>query len=129
MRVLPRLAVLVGLLTACAAPSFGQTPPPNTGIQGIAEAGPQCPVVVRGQPCPPRPIAATVAVQDPTGAEVTRFTSGSDGRFQVSLPPGTYTLVEVPRSQGAFPTLKPVTVTVVAGQYTSVMLEFDTGIR
>jgi hypothetical protein len=68
-------------------------------------------------------------VQNATGAEIARFTSGADGRFQIALAPGTYTLVEVPRASAALPALKPVTVTVVAGEYTSVRLEFDTGIR
>jgi hypothetical protein len=70
-----------------------------------------------------------VAVLDAGGSEITRFTSGSDGRFRLPLPPGIYRLEEVVASPGSPPSLKPVTVTVSSGAYVHVVLLFDTGIR
>jgi hypothetical protein len=55
---------------------------------------------------------------------VATVTSDAAGRFEVRVPPGTYTL----RSKGGPPTLKPTTV-VVTGGYTDVELHADTGIR
>lgn len=52
-------------------------------------------------------------------------TSDAAGRFEVSLPPGTYTV----RSKGGPPTVKPTTVAVAAGGYTDVELHADTGVR
>jgi len=65
-------------------------------------------------------------VQDPSGRELSRFTSGADGRFRVALAPGTYLLLAAPGSR--LP-MKPVTTTVTSGRYTTVSLAFDTGIR
>ena len=56
---------------------------------------------------------------------VATVTSDTAGRFEVSLPPGTYTV----RSKGGPPTLKPTTVVVAAGGYTDVEFHADTGIR
>jgi hypothetical protein len=85
-------------------------------------------VVVAGNPCPARPISATVVVQDGMGREVARFTSETDGSFRVPLAPGTYRLGQ-PAGTQRLPALKPVPVTVVVGQYALVDLTFDTGIR
>jgi hypothetical protein len=68
-------------------------------------------------------------VVDPSGNEVTRFTSSADGSFRVPLAPGAYTLRQPASPSRALPVLRPVTVQVVAGRYTSVVLDFDTGIR
>jgi len=82
-----------------------------------------------GNPCPPRAISATVVVLDRSGHEVTRFTSATDGSFHVAVEPGAYTLIQPASPSRRPPDLKPVAVTVVAGRYTSVVLDFDTGIR
>ncbi len=100
-----------------------------SGVEGIAEADPQCPISAPGAVCPPEPVSRTVAVIDPGGREITRFTSGADGSFRVPLPPGTYTLHEVVAKPGIPPSLKPITVTVTPGHFVHVVLLFDTGIR
>jgi hypothetical protein len=126
-----RLALPLLLAAATLGSGCGQgpgIPALDSGIEGVATAGPTCPVAVAGHYCPPKPISAVVAVHDGSGREVTRFTTGGDGRFRVSLAPGRYTLVQPP-SPPMPRLLEPVPVTVTAGRYTSIQLDFDTGIR
>lgn len=124
-----RLLLSLGLaisLTACGA---SPAVTPTSGIQGTVEVGPTCPVERLNSPCPPRPIAATVVVRSSAGSEVTRFQSDANGQFKVSLAPGTYTLVGLPVGSGFLPRPIPSTATVVAGSYTTVNVEYDSGIR
>lgn len=146
------LAVVIAVLAGCSAGSTasqqrltstspGATPtmpsasPGPTaigaasGIEGIAEADPQCPIASPGGACPPEPVSRTVAVLAADGREIARFTSATDGSFRVALPPGTYTLEEVVAQPGEPPSLKPVAVTVPLDAFVHVVLLFDTGIR
>jgi hypothetical protein len=100
-----------------------------SGIEGVTEAGPQCPVVTPGAACASKPVSATVAALDATGREVARFTSGPDGMFRIALPPGTYTLTEVVSVAGSPPSLKPTRISVPPDEFVRVALLFDTGIR
>src|SRR5207253_11193409 len=113
------------LVAACGTPAAQ----PGTGIQGTVQAGPTCPVERINSPCPPHPLAATVVVRDGTGAEVTRFHSGSDGRFKVNLRPGTYSLLGLMIGSSFLRRPIPTSVTVSAAAYTSVNVEYDSGIR
>ena len=124
------LLVLLALSSCGSVPRLGvPSPAPDSGIDGRTRGSPTCPIVMPGNPCPPRAISATVAVLDHGGQEVTRFTSAADGSFRVALAPGAYTLSQPASSSHVLPLLKPASVTVVAGRYTSVVLDFDTGIR
>jgi hypothetical protein len=130
-RVLPALAVLTAVVLAACGAGAGPapaSPTPASGIEGRTQASPTCPVETQGSPCPARPISAALVVEDATTREVARFTSAADGSFRVALEPGAYTLAQPPGAHVP-PTLKPVPVTVRAGQYTPVVLNFDTGIR
>jgi hypothetical protein len=120
------LTLLTLALTACGNSAAAQ---PGTGIQGMVQVGPTCPVERINSPCPPHPIAATIVVRDATGAEVTRFHSGADGRFKVDLRPATYSLVGLAVGSSLLPRPIPTSVTVSQGTYTSVNVEYDSGIR
>ncbi len=74
-----------------------------------------------------RPYQATLSVLDEHRSIVTRFHSGADGRFQVSLAPGVYVLR--PESDQAYPWSREQTVTVPENGYISVRITYDTGIR
>jgi hypothetical protein len=117
-----RLLIAIALLLAAC----GSVGDPGSGIRGTILAGPACPGPARlDSPCPDRPISMTVEVVSGTSVVAT-FTSDAAGRFSVAVAPGTYTL----RSKSPVPpTLKSVTVVVVAGQYTDVELHADTGMR
>ena len=117
--------VVVLALAACGAP----VAQPGTGIKGVVEVGPTCPVERINSPCPPHPLAATVVVRDGSGAEVTRFRSGADGHFKLDLTPGRYTLLGLTIGSSFLPRPIPTSVTVTQGAYTSVNIEYDSGIR
>jgi hypothetical protein len=125
---------MIVLLAACSAAStFTPTPvatasEEQSGIEGIAEADPQCPIVAPGAACPPAPVSRSIAVVAGDGNELTRFRSANDGSFRVPLPPGDYTLLEVV-APGQPSSLKPVSVTIPPGAFVHVVLLFDTGIR
>lgn len=127
-RLLSALA-LTAVLAACGSPASAPAPAPGTGVQGTVTIGPTCPVERVNSPCPPRPIKATIDVRDAAGKQVSQFVSGSDGRFQIDLLPGTYTLMGAGHGAAVLPRPIPVTVTVVAGSYTTVNVQFDSGIR
>ena len=101
---------------------------PDSGVSGIVQAGPTCPVVQPGMNCADKPIVATVIVRFAgSGIEATRFTSDAQGMFRVALLPGQYVLD--PQPAGFIGTPASQTVDVRAAQFTSVTIEYDTGIR
>ena len=74
------------------------------------------------------PYAAQLVIVDGNGVTVTRITSGADGHFQVSLPPGNYVIQPTPGVDGV-PSGTPLEVNVVAGDYAVVEVDYDTGLR
>ena len=116
--------ICLAMAFACGA---AQTPPPTGGIVGMIFIGPICPVMQSDTPCPDQPYPATIVVQDRSGKRVTQFQTDSAGQFKVSLAPGTYTLV--PQSPNGFTRASPQDVTVSAGQFTRVTINYDSGIR
>jgi hypothetical protein len=125
------LAVAIGVLalvTGCGpAPvdQGDQTPVLPAGVRGtvLLCPGPPDPAST-AQPCD-TPYKAQLAVLDGDGNVVTRVTSGDDGRFQLDLPPGEYTLA--PQNGDPYPTAQSMPVIVVAGQYTDVQVNYDNG--
>src|SRR5207237_5027505 len=105
-RVMLSIAIALAI-AACGTPAAQ----PGTGIQGMVQIGPTCPVERINSPCPPHPLAATVVVRDAAGAELARFTSGADGRFKVNLRPGTYGLTGLTIGSSPMPRPIPTSVT------------------
>lgn len=63
------------------------------------------------------------------GHEVTRATTGADGRWRAELPAGSYTLTPQPVS-GLMGTAGPIQFTVTAGGSPGDLdVAYDTGIR
>lgn len=67
-----------------------------------------------------------VATDTASGEESTVATD-AEGRFELSLEPGTYEISIVAESSPPF--AKPQTVSVEAGSFTEVVVSVDTGIR
>lgn len=88
--------------------------------------GPTCPVATSAEPCV-TPYAAVLVVLDRANAEVGRVTSAADGRFEIALPPGDYTVAPTPGDP--FPTAHPLPVSVVEGSFTEIEVNYDSGIR
>lgn len=108
-----------------------ETPAPPSGIRGTVILGPTCstgqePGAHEPVPCL-TPFSAQLAVLDAESAVVTRTTSGADGRFEVTLPPGEY--VVTPEGGDPYPIAQPVPVSVGAGVYVEIQVNYDTGIR
>ena len=114
--------------TATTAPPPTPVAQAGSGIEGITEADPQCPIATPDNPCPPKPVSKTIAISNEVGREVARVTSGRDGRFRISLPAGIYEITEVLAGTGP-PSLKPLRVVVPPATFVRVAVLFDTGIR
>ena len=90
-------------------------------------AGPQCPVAIAGSPCPDKPFPGTVIATLVSGGSA-QVKTDDQGKFRLALEPGTYVVSLVLSSTGP-PTVKPVPVMVVQGQFAQVTVSVDTGIR
>jgi hypothetical protein len=123
------VSIMITLALAACGTAAAPPTPAGTGIQGVVQAGPTCPVERINSPCPPHPLAATIVVRDAAGHEVARGHSGADGHFKVDVAPGTYTVVGLNIGSSMLPRPIPMTVTVTSGSYTSISVEYDSGIR
>jgi hypothetical protein len=121
------LPVLV--LSACNLPvDIGYWVPLDSGLEGLVTVGPQCPVVREGESCPDLPFAATLELRQ-AGKLVVQFNSDAQGKFRVAVKPGLYSLE--PQSPGgrALPSAGPRPVMVLEGQFSSIAVVYDSGIR
>jgi hypothetical protein len=98
---------------------------PTSGVSGVAFAGPQCPVIIQGQPCPDLPVSVGLSFKQ-AGVIAGTVTTGPDGQFALDLAPGTY---EVTSTGAVLPSLPPQEVTVPTGSHAWLELRLDTGIR
>jgi hypothetical protein len=121
-------ALLAALAIACNGGGYSGGSD-GSGVEGTVTIGPMCPVVTEDTPCPDEPYEATIVVEDESGDEVTTARSGEDGRFRVSLAPGTYTLVPQSPDAGGPPFAEEQRVEVLEGAYTHVSVSYDSGIR
>lgn len=113
------------------------TPPPaeptmtDSGIRGSVLVGPTCPVerIPADPKCADRPLAAKFRVRNAAGDAVKEFSSTDTGTFSFSLPAGKYHIEQI--SDALYPRMVSdlSDVVVRSGQYTTVTIEFDSGIR
>jgi hypothetical protein len=127
----PELTSLTSLDNMQGVLALGEEAAGTSGIEGQALRGPMCPVVTLENPCPDQPLQATVIVWDAERTTMIRsFTTDAQGLFRVPLAPGDYYLDPQPTEPGQmFPTPIPQTITVLAGQFAEVTIQYDTGIR
>jgi hypothetical protein len=121
-------ASLVLMLAACGGDGPGPADAPGSGVRGMVTAGPQCPVVVAGSPCPDRPWKGTVRISATQGDVVREVETDDGGRFEIALGAGSYVVVAVTDPE-RMSTGAPQTVTVTDGVWAEVTLMVDTGIR
>lgn len=86
------------------------------GVHGVTSTATYDPDAVGGKAAPlagPSPTGGfVVAAEDETGRVVKRTTSGGGGRYQLSLPPGKYTVTFTPSDAKATPHCTPARVAV-----------------
>ena len=127
------LAIGAVALSACNLVSPGGGPTPSPGIlTGTVTAGPVCPVEhdPPDPSCADRPVrGAVLVVEEMSGREIARTSSGADGRFRLQLGPGTYRLVPQP-VDGLLGTPQPTQFSLRSGApATELPVSYDTGIR
>ena len=107
------------------------TPQAESGIEGQAVMSPAHPGPVRPGRSDSAPYQTTLAVLSTSeGREVARVQTGPDGRFRVSLPPGEYTIGQpLDQQSRRFGRVEEQTVKVSPGQFTTVTIRFDSGMR
>ena len=102
-----------------------------TGIRVTAVASPTCPVetVPPDPACAPRPVpGVAVRALDSEGNALQEAILDAAGTAFLAVPPGTY-VVTAEAADGLMGPPDDQTAVVDAGQSTSVILAFDTGIR
>jgi Immunoglobulin-like domain of bacterial spore germination len=100
----------------------------GTGVRGSAHVGPTCPVE-RTPPdpaCADRAYAGNFVIETVGGNRVAEFTTASDGRYSVALPPGSYQVRL--RDANAMPSMAAQPFTVRDG-WSQLDLALDSGIR
>lgn len=102
----------------------------ESGIEGQAVISPVRPGPIREGQSSSAPYKTTLVVRGVNdGREVARFETGSDGRFRVTLPPGTYTVGPPERAGRFLPRGSEETVRVEPGRFAQVTINFDSGMR
>ena len=101
----------------------------GTGVRGTATIGPTCPVETSppDPACADRAYAGAFVVETVGGNRIAEFTSGSDGRYSVALPPGSYQIRL--RGGNAMPSMAPQPFTVRGDGWSLMNLSLDSGIR
>jgi len=129
------IALLALALVGCGEIGIaGATPTPPSGIKGTVVLGPTCQIGSEpgaNDPVPQAcltPFAAQLVVLDSENAVAARVSSGNDGTFSVDVAPGDY-IVTPATGSDSYPIAQPVSVTVVPGQYVTVEINYDTGLR
>ncbi len=116
------------LLGACG-PSGSGTGTLDQGIRGVVLLGPVCPIESIESPCPPRRLAdARVEISNAHGEVVATARTDGQGRFEVRLSAGTYTVVAVPASPGPGGPTRMQAI-VRSHRFTQVTVPVDSGIR
>jgi hypothetical protein len=122
------IILATSLLLGACAPEDG----PTRTLQGVAMAGPTCPVQTEppDPSCADRPVGgAVIVINDESGSEVARVTTAADGTFSLDLEPGSYVLVPQPVA-GLMGTAAPIEVAVPeVGDLEPLAIGYDTGIR
>jgi hypothetical protein len=103
----------------------------QTGIRGVALAGPIVPVERPGVSNTRPLVNALIEVRRASGGPiVAQVRTDTHGRFTIPLVAGQYVLVPLPPQPHAFlPRAQRQMVTVPSSGFTSVVVNFDTGIR
>lgn len=122
------LLVLLAVLVWASCSASGPTPVRPMGtLSGTVRIGPLCPV----EPCSSgiNPYVSRKLLLSQIGGSLTQVPLSEDGSFKMSLPAGTYRAELSDCDFLGCAAALPVEVDVVAGEFTSIDIDIDTGIR
>jgi hypothetical protein len=119
------IILLVVILSAGCGPALGQKI--TSGVEGHVTVGPVCPVVQADHPCPDKPFQATLTVLNLHGKKVLTIQTDENGYYHVPLKPGNYVLH--PESPNLMPNAAEQSFSVLDGQFTTLDIVYDSGIR
>ncbi|MFL5950926.1 MAG: hypothetical protein ACJ74M_04905 [Gaiellaceae bacterium] len=122
------MRVVIFVSSLALALGAGAEASPSLGtVAGLVTRGPVTPVCAAEQPCD-APAAHVTLVFSRAARDVTRVTTGSDGRYRVRLAAGLY---GVRRLHSTTPDrkLEPQSVRVRGGRVSRIDFSIDTGIR
>jgi hypothetical protein len=125
MRTAKVLALLLTLSAAACQPSTA--PSSSTGLAGTVLRGPTQPVCAANQTCE-APFSSGFTVVK-MGTVVATFRSDAQGRYEIQLQAGEYTIVPDSDAPIMTPGSQAKDVTVGASGTTMLDFHFDTGIR
>jgi hypothetical protein len=125
MRVAGKLAVVLAFWAAACEPSTAPSSP--TGLAGTVLRGPTQPVCAANQTCE-APFSSGFTVVK-IGTVVATFRSDAQGRYEIQLQAGEYTIVPDSDAPIMTPGAQAKDVTVGASGTTMLDFHFDTGIR
>lgn len=122
-------AATILMATACAAGSPpGSGEGSDSGIRGQVVVSPASPGPVRPGQATEAPLRASFSVyQDEQ--KVARFQTDDDGRFELALQAGDYTIVPDEGTPVPYATRQETDVTVPEGRYADVTVRLDSGMR
>jgi hypothetical protein len=126
--------VLFLMLTACNTITNNTSQQNETtaksGIEGTVMIGPSCPVQRINDPsCDDRPYQGVIHVNTTNGIWVTKFKADERGIFRIELEPGNYTLEPQTPKEGFLPRASSQDVAVISGAFTTVSIQYDSGLR
>ena len=117
-------------LAACSdATSGGGSGSGGSGVVVRTVVDQGCPVQKAGSSCPVLPVVAHVVVLDAHHAVAAQATTGSNGEARISLRPGRYEVRAERPDATINPRTGPVAVTIADSGFSTVRLQFDSGVR
>jgi hypothetical protein len=121
------LAPIVLISLACDL--FATPTPTTSGITGKALVGPMCPVMREGEECPDQPYQATITVNSIEGRRIVQFQTDEQGNFNIPLAPGEYILHPETPEGVPFPFADEQRFVILPGEFTRIIVLYDSGIR
>jgi hypothetical protein len=133
MKMLSMFVMLLALVSCNTADTNKhQTGTTQTsGIEGTVTIGPICPVQqINSASCDDRPYhQGIIHVMGNNKVYVTQFQADAQGNFKIELEPGMYTVDPQTPNEGFLPRASSQDVTVLAGVFITVNIQYDSGIR
>jgi len=123
------VASLLLLLSGCGEPSVSSFAH-RSGIEGTVMVDAGCTMTKGSNGCSDRPLAALLRVTERDNTRVVASVdSHPDGTFHLVLPPGAYAVHPSNLTGSPVPTAPTYDVSVRDGVFTTLHIQFDSGIR